>query len=78
MFTAITPDGNKRKKSFPFKFQAASYHSDIGETEYDSQISLGHAVEQLVEALRCKPEGCGFDFRWCPWNFSLTLSFRAH
>jgi hypothetical protein len=27
---------------------------------------------QLVEALRYKPEGSGFDSRWCHWNFSLT------
>ena len=27
----------------------------------------GHAVAQLVETLRYKPEGRGFD-----WNFSLT------
>jgi hypothetical protein len=26
-------------------------------------------VVQLVEALRYKPEGRGFDFRWCHWNF---------
>jgi len=32
----------------------------------------GHAVAQLVEALRYKPEGRGFDSRWCYWNFSLT------
>jgi len=32
----------------------------------------------LVEALRYKPEGCGFDSRWCHWIFSLTLSFRPH
>jgi len=31
----------------------------------------GHAVAQLVEALRYKPEGRGFDSRWCYWNFSL-------
>jgi hypothetical protein len=31
---------------------------------------LGHAVAQLVEALRYKPEGRGFDSRWCHWNFS--------
>ena len=31
------------------------------------------AVAQLVEALRYKPEGRGFDSRWwCHWNFSLT------
>ena len=29
-------------------------------------------VAQLVEALRYKPEGRGFDFRWCHWNFSWT------
>jgi hypothetical protein len=29
-------------------------------------------VSQLVEALRCKPEGFGFDSRSCHWNFSLT------
>ena len=32
----------------------------------------GHAVAQLVETLRYKPEGRGFDSRWCHWNFSLT------
>jgi hypothetical protein len=34
--------------------------------------SAGHAVVQLVEALRYKPEGRGFDSRWYHWNFSLT------
>jgi len=29
-------------------------------------------VLQLVEALRYKSEGHGFDSRWCHWNFSLT------
>jgi len=33
---------------------------------------LGHAVAQLVEALRYKSEGRGIDSRWCRWNFSLT------
>ena len=32
----------------------------------------------MVKALRYKPEGRGFDFRWCHWNFLLTLSFRPH
>ena len=31
-----------------------------------------HDVAQLIEALRYKWEGRGFDFRWCHWNFSLT------
>ena len=36
----------------------------------------GHAVAHLVETLRYKPEGRGFDSRWCHWNFSVTYSFR--
>ena len=39
-------------------------------------LLAGHAVAQLVEAMRYKPEGRGFDSRWCHWNFSLTQSFR--
>jgi len=34
-----------------------------------SLLFWGHAVAQLVEALRYKPEGRGFDSRWCHWNF---------
>ena len=26
---------------------------------------VGHAVAQLIEALRYKPNGRGFDSRWC-------------
>jgi hypothetical protein len=40
--------------------------------------TLGHAVAQLVEALRYKPKGRGFDSRCCNWNFSLIKSFRPH
>jgi hypothetical protein len=31
-----------------------------------------YSVGQLVEALRNKPEGRGFDSRWSEWNFSVT------
>jgi hypothetical protein len=34
--------------------------------------TMGHAVAQLVRALRYKPEGRGFDSRWGNWNFSVT------
>jgi hypothetical protein len=37
---------------------------------------LGHAVAQLVEVLRYKPEGRVFDSRWCHCKFSLTQPFR--
>jgi len=39
------------------------------------RYSRGHTVVQLVEALRYKPEGCGFDSRLCHWNISLRKSF---
>ena len=35
-------------------------------------------MAQLVQALRYKPEGRGFDSLWCHWNFSFTLSFWPH
>jgi hypothetical protein len=38
----------------------------------------GHALAQLVVALRYKPEGCGFDSRWCDLKFLVTLSVRPH
>ena len=45
---------------------------------YNPYILLGHAVAQLVDALRYKPEGRGFDYRWYHWNFLLTPPFRPH
>ena len=43
-----------------------------------SNLNWRHVVAQLVEALRYKSEGRGFDSRWFHWNFSLTLSSRPH
>ena len=34
---------------------------------------MGQAVAQLVEALRYKSEGCGFDSRWCHWIFFIDI-----
>jgi hypothetical protein len=42
------------------------------------QSVRGHAAAQLVEALQYKPEGHGFNSRWCHWNLALTLSFWPH
>jgi hypothetical protein len=39
---------------------------------YSGMYSVLHAVAQLVEALRYKPEGRGFNTRLSHWNFSLT------
>jgi len=38
---------------------------------------LGHAVAQLVEALRYKPEGRGFDSQWCHWIFFIDIILPA-
>jgi hypothetical protein len=42
------------------------------------QNDRGHVMAQLVEELRYKPEGRGFDSRWCHWNFSFSYSFRPN
>ena len=39
---------------------------------------MKHAVAQLVEALRFKPNCRRFVSRWCNWSFTLTWSFRSH
>ena len=36
-----------------------------------------HAVAQLFESLCYKPEGRGFDSRWCNWNFFIPLLLQA-
>ena len=30
-----------------------------------------HEVTHFFKALRYKPEGRGFDYRWSHWNFSV-------
>ena len=35
------------------------------------------AVAQLVEVLRYKSEGSGFDSRWCHWNFFIDITLPA-
>ena len=47
------------------------YTSDVEYILY-IHVYIGHAVEQMVEALRYKPEGLGFDSRWRHWKFSLA------
>jgi len=41
-----------------------------------TSVYKGHAVAQLVEAVRYEPEGRGIDSRWCHWNVIQTESFR--
>jgi hypothetical protein len=36
-------------------------------------FTVEYVVAQLVEALRYKSDGRGFDSRWWNWNFSWTV-----
>jgi hypothetical protein len=44
-----------------------------GQIFFSARFLRGHAVAQLVEALRYKPEGRGFDSRWFHCNFYLHI-----
>ena len=39
--------------------------------------NMGHAVAQLVEALRYKPEGRGLDSGWCHWIVFIDIILPA-
>ena len=43
----------------------------------ESERCWGHTAAQLVEALRYKSEGRGFESRWCHWNFSIDIILPA-
>jgi hypothetical protein len=49
-------------------FSSSQHYETLIKVQYPYHFG-GHAVEQLVEALRNKPEGRGFDSRWCHWKF---------
>jgi hypothetical protein len=50
------------------------WHSLIMSWHY---TEIGCAVVQLVEALRYRSEGRGFDSRWCHWNFFIDVILPA-
>jgi len=72
-------DSSHKAAFFLYKILQKYYHNK-SKNKFPRSITvhLGHAVAQLVEALCYKPEGRGFDSRWCHWIFSLTQSFRTH
>ena len=68
------------REACPFHFQSRNSSPRVGAAITSemarwvcrhSNKRMGHAVAQLVEALRHKLDGCGFDSRWCHWNFSF-------
>jgi hypothetical protein len=52
------------------RLQEVKNISDLSEAQGGGGGPL--LVAQLVDAMHYKPEGRGFDSRWCHWNFSLT------
>jgi hypothetical protein len=54
------------RENLTYTFILASLYTNLG-----ARCTL--LVAQLVETLRYKAEGRGFDSRWCNWNFSLTI-----
>jgi hypothetical protein len=71
----VAPQEIKLQQRMKFnKASTAKLHTDSRKfiTLLFHYFNNGHAVAQLVKAPRYKPEGRGFDSRWCHWNFSLT------
>jgi hypothetical protein len=67
--TSVTTDQSKRRNN-PESFNIQQHRCEhlkngMKRSNYISSLSvlLGHAVAQLVEALRYKPKGRGFDSR---------------
>jgi hypothetical protein len=59
-----------------FRVVTASYRHGLDACTvcyiFDSILKNKKTTEpMLVEALRYKSEGCGFEYRWCHWNFLL-------
>jgi hypothetical protein len=55
-----------------------SFKTNIKFTSFVPCKGGGDAVVQLCQTLHYKPDGSGFDSRWCHCNFSSTWSFRPH
>jgi hypothetical protein len=60
----------KLKKSWFYLLP--SFHNSVLIPFISVAFNWEHAVGLLVEAQHYKPEGGGFDSRWCHWNFSLA------
>jgi hypothetical protein len=65
-----SPTGGKKGHRHHPSLLSVSDKSSI--TNSTTIVRPRYVVERLVETLCYKPEGHGFDSRWCHWNFSLT------
>jgi hypothetical protein len=62
--TPSLPTLRMRQAAIPFPHTTSSLHRD--------NFTLSHFVVGHAVALSYKPEGRGFDSRWCHWKFLLT------
>jgi len=51
---------------------------NVGRSLRKVPVYRGDHGGTVVKVLCYKSEGRCFDPRWCPWNFSVTQSFRSH
>jgi len=74
MKNPLTPAGIE-----PATFRILAQHLNHCATAVPAipQIRDTLLVAQLVEALRYKPEGGGFNSRWCHWDFFIDMILPA-
>jgi hypothetical protein len=68
----LGPDGLVGPDGYLFTALLTFYNLQLYRNWCRQMWTERHAVAQLVEALRDKPECRGFDSQWGQWNFSLT------
>jgi hypothetical protein len=76
IFRKATPNNEHYPRSAINNMEEKIIHIENGRLPPSIKYNIDRDM-QLVEALRHKPEGRGFDSRWCQWEFSVTKSFRA-
>ena len=67
-FTEVTRTKRETYSSYPFRAESKE-RILIFTLLYALNV---HELTHLIEALPYKPEGRGFNPRWCHWNFSRT------
>ena len=73
------PKGRPRKEvGYPSNKGKMIQVRRIPRTYETCELKIHISYIILVEALRYKLEGRGFDSWWSHWNFSLTQSFQPH
>ena len=73
--TQVRQGNENHHTNFKILFPGVAFPSKSSMSESSNtypNMQWARAMAQLVEALRYKAEGRGFDSRWCHWNSSWT------